>query len=198
MALLRETLESDGLRVFAPDLNVPSFEKLDFKTMVRLGVWEARKRLPAVMVGSSLGALVALDVSRVAPVAPLVLIAPALGFGPRWMDKLPAGESVPVFHYGEERPIPIHRRFFEEMSRGHSDRDPPAVPVVAIMGARDESVPVAQVREVWSRWEASGSLLPGSRLVEIPEGDHGLVGHVDTIASEIRRAAGPVPARKPG
>lgn len=175
--------------MFAPDLNVPSFEKLDFKTMVRLAVWEARKRLPCVVVGSSLGSLVALEVARRAPVAPLVLIAPALGFGERWLEKLPAGESIPVFHFAEGREVPIHRRFFEEMSRADSDQEAPSVPVIAVMGSRDESVPVDQARSVWRKWEISGQLGPGSRWIEIPDGDHGLVSHVDRIAEEIRAAA---------
>jgi pimeloyl-ACP methyl ester carboxylesterase len=189
IALLRERLEPEGFRLFAPDLNVPSFEKLDFKTMARLAVWEARKRLPAVLVGSSLGALVALEVARRAPAAPLVLIAPALGFGARWIDRLPAGDSIPVFHFGEERQIPIHRRFFEQMARAETDGRPPAVPVISIMGSRDESVPVDQVREVWRRWESSGELAAGSRWIEIAGGDHGLVAHIDRIAAEIREAA---------
>jgi alpha-beta hydrolase superfamily lysophospholipase len=159
------------------------------KTMARLAVWEARKRLPAVLVGSSLGALIALEVARRAPAAPLVLIAPALGFGARWIDRLPAGDSIPVFHFGEERQIPIHRRFFEQMARAETDGRPPAVPVISIMGSRDESVPVDQVREVWRRWESSGELAAGSRWIEIAGGDHGLVAHIDRIAAEIREAA---------
>jgi pimeloyl-ACP methyl ester carboxylesterase len=187
--LLREKLEPSGFRLFAPDLNVPSFEKLDFKTISRLAVWEARKRLPSVIVGSSFGALVALEVARTAPAAPLVLIAPALGFGSRWLEKLPAGETVPVFHFGEERQVAVHRRFFEEMARTDVDREPPPVPVIAVMGARDESVPPDQARRVWRRWESSGQLRPGSRWIEIAEGDHGLIEHVDRIAAEIREAA---------
>jgi len=189
VALLKERLEPQGWRVFAPDLNVPSFEKLDFKLMVRVGLWEARKQLPAVIVGSSLGALVALEVSRIAPVAPLVLIAPAVGFGPRWLETIPEGDPVEIFHFGEEREIGIHRRFFDQMARSDADAEPPKVRVTAIMGGRDESVPVVQVRDVWRRWESSGRLPPGSRLLEIPEGDHGLVEHVGKIASEIVAAA---------
>jgi pimeloyl-ACP methyl ester carboxylesterase len=197
VALLRQELEPQGWRVFAPDLNVPSFQKLDFKTMVRLGVWEARKRLPAVLVGSSLGALVALEVSRIAPVAPLVLIAPALGFGSRWLEKLPPGETIPVFHFGEGRQVPIHRRFFDQMARNGADSEPPSVRVTAIMGDRDESVPIGQVRETWRHWESSGGLVAGSRLIEIRDGDHGLVAHVGMIAGEILSSASPVPPKGP-
>jgi hypothetical protein len=37
---------------------------------------------------------------------------------------------------------------------------------------------------VWRRWEPE--LPRGSRFVEIPEGDHGLVAHIAEIAQEIR------------
>jgi uncharacterized protein len=187
---LRARLESRGFRVLAPDLNVPSFERLDFKAMTRIATWEVRKRMPAVLVGSSLGALVALAVGRIALRAPLVLVAPALGFGVRWREALPAGDPVQFFHHGAGQELSVHRRFFEEMARVDADREPPEVPVTILMGRRDESVPFESVVNVWSRWEASGRLVPGSRLVEIPEGDHGLLAHVDRIAEEILSSAG--------
>jgi pimeloyl-ACP methyl ester carboxylesterase len=187
---LKEILRPRGFRVVAPDLNIPSFEKLDFRAMARFSVWEMRKHLPAVVVGSSLGALVALQAGRAAPIAPLVLIAPALGFGRRWVDALPPGDAVAFFHHGEEREVRVHRRFFEEMARAEPDREAPATPVTVIMGRQDESVPFDLVREVWNRWETSGALREGSRFVEIPDGDHGLTAHVGRIADEILAAAG--------
>ncbi len=157
--------------------------------MSRVCAWELKKHLPAVVVGSSLGALVALEAGRSALAASLVLIAPALGLRRRWIEGLPAGETLPFFHHGEGREIPIHRRFFDDMARVDADRDPPAAPVIVIMGRRDESVPIDLVRGVWSGWQESGRLREGSRFVEIPEGDHGLTAHVDRIAQEILAAA---------
>lgn len=157
--------------------------------MSRISIWELRKHLPAVVVGSSLGALVALEAGRTALAAPLVLIAPALGLRRRWIERLPPGDPLPFFHHGEEQDLFIHRRFFEEMAQVEADRDPPVTPVIIIMGRQDESVPIELVRDIWSRWEASGKLREGSRFVEIPEGDHGLTAHVDLIADEILAAA---------
>jgi len=147
----------------APDLNVPSFEKLDFKLMSRMAVWEMKKQMPAVVVGSSLGALVALEACRLTSGAPLVLIAPALGFGSRWLEKLPPGGVVRMFHHGEGRELPIHRRFFEEMAAADVDAEPPDRPVTVVMGGRDESFPPEGVRAVWGRWEISCLLPAGSR-----------------------------------
>lgn len=157
--------------------------------MTRISFWEVKKHRPAVIVGSSLGALVGLEVAGAVPGTPLVLIAPALGFGHRWIERLAPGDPVLFFHHAAGRELPIHRRFFEEMARVEADRRPPPVPVRIVMGRRDESVPYEVVREVWEGWERSGHLAPGSSFTEIPKGDHGLVEHADRIAEEIRSAA---------
>jgi uncharacterized protein len=191
VAALRDLLEPEGFRVVAPDLNIPSFEKLDFKAMARVSLWEVKKHLPAVVVGSSLGALAALEAARIAVEAPLVLIAPALGLESRWLQGLPPGDPVLFFHHGEGRELAIHRRFFEEMTRVQADREPPAVPLSVLMGKRDESVPFDTVRGVWKRWKESGQLPSGSRFIEIADGDHGLVDFVDRIAEEIRVRGSP-------
>ena len=171
--------------MIAPDLNIPSFQKLDFKAMSRVAFWEAKKHMPAVIVGSSLGALIALDVARLAPAPALVLIAPALGFGSRWLEKLPPGDTVPFFHHGEDRELPIHRRFFEQMAALDLESHPPPMPVAIVMGERDESVPFDGVRSVWSGWERSGVLASGSRFIAIEGGDHGLIDHVERIRDEV-------------
>jgi pimeloyl-ACP methyl ester carboxylesterase len=182
---LRGLLEPRGFRVVAPDLNVPSFQRLEFAAMVRIAVWESRIQKPLVIVGSSLGALLALEASRRGAAVPLLLIAPALGFGPRWTEQLPPGDPLLYFHHGQEKEMPIHRAFFEEMAKRETDVAPPSKPVVVMMGGRDESVPPEFVRSAWRRWESSGQLAPGSRYIEIPEGDHGLVEFAPRIAEEI-------------
>ncbi len=186
--MLRESFEPDGIEVLAPDLNRPSFERLDFDEMAGEAVRAATTDSPSVVIGSSLGALVALEAARRGVHAPLVLIAPALGFGARWTEKLAPGDPVRFFHHGENRELSIHRRFFEQMAAVDVDREPPPVPVTVVMGERDESVPFEGVRETWRRWSASGLLAAGSRFVALPGGDHGLVDHVATIADAVRKA----------
>jgi pimeloyl-ACP methyl ester carboxylesterase len=189
IALLRKTLPADEYRVVAPDLNRPSFEKLDFVAIVAAAVGAAIGDPPAVVVGSSLGALAALEASRRGVEAPLVLVAPALGFGWRWTEKLAPGDPIPFFHHGENREIPIHRRFFEQMADLSVEKEPPRQSVAIVMGVDDESVPFDGVYATWRRWEASGLLAKGSRFIAIPGGDHGLVSHVDRIAEEVRTSA---------
>ncbi len=182
---LRDLLAPHGLDVVAPDLNVPSFRDLDFRAIARLASEQASEHAPAVIVGSSLGAVVALEVSRLGARAPLVLVAPAIGFGRRWTEKLPPGDPLVFFHHAQGKDLPIHRRFFEELAERGEDSEPPPVPVILVMGTNDESVPFHHVRKTWKSWEDSGRLSEGSGFVEIPRGDHGLVEHVGTIARHI-------------
>ena len=181
---LRPLLAPDGIVINAPDLNVPSFEKLDFDAMVEKSA-QAGVPVPQAIVGSSLGAVVALGVVKRLR-APLLLIAPALGVSDQWLSRIPEGDPVVVPNYATEEDAPIHRAFFEQMAALRLDETPPPVRVTIIMGSRDESVPPARVAAVWRSWQSSGALVKGSKFVEIPDGDHSLTAHVDAIADEIR------------
>ena len=173
----------------APDLNVPSFAKLEFEAMVQLGVDTARRERPRAVVGSSLGAMVALEVVRRGVRAPVVLIAPAIGVGDRWAARLAAGDPVSVFNHVTNTQELIHRKFFDEMGSVRPDETAPPVPVTVVMGRADETVPFEIVHTRWEEWTASGVLVPGSKFIEIAGGDHGLVGWVDVIGREIEAAA---------
>src|SRR6187549_441775 len=138
---LRPLLSPHGIELNAPDLNVPSFEKLDFDAVVDHAVAAARTTPPRAMVGSSLGALVALATAQRGVDVPLVLIAPALGVARRWQTKIPDGDPVMTFNYARNADAPIHRAFFEQMTRLHVDDEPPPSRVTVIMGRKDETVP---------------------------------------------------------
>ena len=178
---LRPLLESRGIELVAPDLNVPSFETMDWEAVVAHGAAEAARVQPAALVGSSMGALVALALELPLP---LVLIAPAFGIARRWKARMPPDDPIVVFNHARNANVPIHRRFFEQVGE-LADPPAPASRVTVIMGTHDETVPFANVREVWDRW----ALQPPSRFIEIPNGDHGLVEHSQLIADEIVEAA---------
>ncbi len=182
---LRPMLGPYGIALNAPDLNMPSFERLDFDAVVDHALDCGRLDPPRALVGSSLGALIALSVARRGLHAPLVLIAPALGVADRWKTKIPDGDPVIVFNYARNADAPIHRAFFEQMANLHVDREPPPARVTVIMGRNDETVPFAHVEGTWRRWERSGRLAAGSRFIELAEGDHSLVSHADVIREAI-------------
>ena len=188
IAQLRPRLAAHGIELITPDLNVPSFELLDFDAMVDHAFAVATRLPPRAIVGSSMGALVALALARRGLTVPLVLIAPAMGIGERWKTKLPDGDPIMVFNFARNANAPIHRAFFEQLSRLHVDEDPPPVRVSAIMGRNDETVPFPMVEARWRAWEASGGLVPGSKWIEIADGDHGLVAHAQLIEDAIVEA----------
>ena len=185
---LRPLLAPDGIELDTPDLNVPSFERLDFDAVVERALASARTTTPSAMVGSSLGALVALSAAQRGLHVPLVLIAPALGVAQRWKTKIPDGDPVIVFNYARNADVPIHRAFFDRMMQLHVDDAPPPSRVTVVMGRRDETVPFDVVQETWRKWEASGRLVAGSRFLELEEGDHSLVAHAEIIREAIREA----------
>lgn len=185
---LRPLLEPHGIELDAPDLNVPSFEKLDFETMVATAMRAAEAAPPRALVGSSVGAQVALAVAKRGLHVPLVLVAPAIGQNARWRRQLPKDDPVTVFNFALNANAPIHRAFFEHMVELTVDADPPPSRVTAIMGRADETIPFDLVEQLWRSWESSGDLAPGSRFIEIPEGDHGLVSHTGVIEQAIVEA----------
>lgn len=181
---LRPLLEPHGIVLDTPDLNVPSFAELDWNAMVVLALEHAHANPPALLTGSSLGALLALEVARRGVEVPLVLVAPAIGVGARWKERLPDGDPVTVWNHALNANAPIHRAFFDQMNDVDADAQPPRTRVIVFMGRRDETVPFDLVEETWHRWESIG-LAPGSRFVVFDEGDHGLTGYVDQIAQAI-------------
>jgi predicted esterase YcpF (UPF0227 family) len=185
---LRPLLEPHGIELHAPDLNVPSFERLDFDAVVEHAVSEARRVPPRALVGSSLGALIALAVAQRGVAVPLVLIAPALGVADRWRERIPDGDPVTVFNFARNADAQIHRAFFEQMATLRVDEGPPPSRVTAIMGREDETVPFDMVERRWRMWEESGRLAAGSELIVIARGDHGLVSHAQTIENAIVEA----------
>jgi hypothetical protein len=185
IGLLRARVEP-GIVLHTPDLNVPSFARLDFDAAVAHAYAVGVTAGARAIVGSSLGALMALAVVQRGLVLPLVLIAPALGFGERWRTKLPEGDPIHVFNYALNSEAPIHRAFFERMAALDVERDPPPVPVIAIMGTDDQSVPYDQVGRIWQQWQPR--LAPGSELITLPGGDHGLTAYGDVIEKALRDA----------
>jgi pimeloyl-ACP methyl ester carboxylesterase len=185
---LRALLAPMGVELNTPDLNVPSFEKLDFEAMMQRAGKSAGGTTAAI-VGSSLGSVVALEVVRRGLHVPMVLIAPGLGIRDQWLAKLPPGDPIEIFNFARGEEVPIHRAFFEQMSRVDVDREPPPVPVTIFMGRKDETIAFHRVESVWKSWQSSGKLAPGSKFIEIPEGDHGLTAFVDRIAPEIHKSS---------
>jgi pimeloyl-ACP methyl ester carboxylesterase len=146
---------------------------------------------PLVLVGSSMGAWIALVLVQrgLADPAAMVLAAPAVDFVSRRLGELPeamrahleahGGVQVPDA-YAPGESYEISRAFLDDALALEPGDRPLAVacPVWILHGTDDEAVPVETARRL-------ARLLPDARLTEIPGGDHRLTGHMDTLLDAL-------------
>lgn len=137
---------------------------------------------PSVLIGSSLGGLVAawLAARAAERVTGLVLLAPAFGFLPRL-------ESRPLVdgHFSiDSSPTPtrLHQSVLTD-ARRYDEAALPArlrVPLLLVHGECDETVPVAESQRFFDRIDG-----PRKRLWIVPGGDHRLEGAMAEICRLI-------------
>ncbi len=178
-------LAERGVGYSCPDLNEPDFETLTVTRMLAQ-TREAidRADAPVALVGSSLGAFVALhaaDQDQTRKVDRLVLLAPALDFGGNRLRQL--GEhgiaewrergQLRVFHYALNEPRDVGFALYEDAARFDALALTPTVPTLVFQGRRDASVDPLMV-EAWARGR------PGVTL-RLLNDDHQLAASVDTI-----------------
>ena len=176
-------LADRGIRLEIPDLAEYGFENLTISDQL-----DQIERLlgseGAILIGSSLGGYVAaLYAARHSEVKRLVLLAPAFNFYQLWQDELGPERlevwkqegKIPVFHYGENRELPLRYRFFQDASRfePYPDFHQPAL---VFHGNHDASVPVQSSILFAERH-------PNVRLVRL-NSDHALTDSLETIWRE--------------
>jgi pimeloyl-ACP methyl ester carboxylesterase len=152
-----------------------------------LAVYRAHARGPQILVGSSMGGWIALllarrlrDISDAAPLAGMVLIAPAVDFTEELMWKqFPAAAKRDIEEKGEwlrpseyaEEPYPITRALIED-GRKHlmlGGLIEPGCPVHILQGVQDPDVPWRHAVELVSRFARDDVV-----LTLIKDGDHRL------------------------
>ncbi len=184
-----------------PDLNAPDFETLTvtrMMTQVQQAVL-ALPPAPTVLIGSSLGALVALlvasrwskrcasgDAGLIAqhPIERLVLMAPALEFassrerdlGPEGLERWRTEGAMPVFHYAEGRTRNVHYALYEDALKYDAFASYLDFPILIFHGRRDELVDPASV-------EAFARSRPNVMLRMLDD-DHQLLASLDQIWKE--------------
>jgi uncharacterized protein len=179
-----------GIPFEAPDLNEPDFATLTVSRMVAqvLSAIDAGAG-PVALIGSSLGAFVAVQAALQRPsiVTRLVLLAPALDFGGNRMrelgedglDRWKASNALDVFHYAYGRVVPVHYELHADASRHDSMHAVLTMPVQVFQGRRDASVDPGMV-ERWSRARPYVEL-------HMLDDDHQLRGSLDYIWKEMDR-----------
>jgi pimeloyl-ACP methyl ester carboxylesterase len=190
-----------GLTLHCPDLNAPDFETLTVSRMMSQ-VEQAILALPpapTVLIGSSLGALVAVEVASrwskccaggeaglVAQHAidRLVLLAPALDFvesrerhlGREGLAQWKAAGAMAVYHHGEERTRNVQYALYEDALKYDPFASYVDFPILIFHGRRDESVDPAGV-------EAFARSRPNI-VLRMLDDDHQLLASLEEIWEE--------------
>ncbi len=164
-------LTDAGFSVETPDLAAGDFEHLTISAQLKI-VERLLAAGPAIMVGSSMGGyLTALAAERWADrVERVILLAPAFGFHSLWAKELGREKleswrengTISVFHYGEDREVPLAFDLMEDAARFEAF---PEIrqPGLLFHGVGDPLVPVEQSR----RYAESH---PNIRIMEFKSG----------------------------
>ena len=183
-----------GVTLETPDFNEPDFSTLTVTRMVEQvgAAIDASPGEQAVLIGSSLGGLVAVQaaLARSELVSHLVLLAPAFDFGGNRMRSLGSHSvdewkrrgALPVFHYGYGRMLSIGYGLYEDAGRYDCVDAVLSLPVQVFQGRRDDAVDPAGV-ERWARARPNVEL-------HMLDDDHQLTASVEHIWHEMKRFLG--------
>ena len=105
----------------------------------------------------------------------VVLMAPAFHFAERWKERVPVGEPLEVYHYGEQKNRLVHYQMLVDASEYPAEPDFHQ-PALIFHGVGDDVVPIQ-----YSRQFASSH--PNSALREM-DSDHELVSALGLIIGQ--------------
>jgi uncharacterized protein len=184
---LCDRFAQQGIVLKVPDLNQSDFFNLTLTRQInQCEEILTTSTQPWTIVGSSLGGLTAAWLGqRNRNVERLVLLAPAFEFLPHWQQQLGAAQleqwqqsgSIDVYHYVEERAIPLGYGFWTDASQyDETELDRP-IPTLILHGVADEIVPVeaSQLYVAQRSW---------CQLVEM-QSDHSLTDMLPEIWAAI-------------
>ena len=151
-AYFAERLQGHGVTLRTPDFNEPAFRSLTMTRMLdRLSAdMHTLPAGPIALIGSSLGAVVAMHAAARHPerIDRLVLLAPALMFGkdghaflgPERVAGWRAAGTLDVFHYATGRTELLDYAFYEDSLRYDAFETRFEQPTLIFQGLRDASV----------------------------------------------------------
>ncbi|HXG55505.1 MAG TPA: YqiA/YcfP family alpha/beta fold hydrolase [Vicinamibacterales bacterium] len=194
-AFFASKLREQGITLHSPDFNEPDFSTLTITRMVTQveRVLETLPAGPVVLIGSSLGGFVALQVALRHPVDRLVLLAPAIDFtgnrlrelGDRGLDAWEQTGQLNVFHYGYGRIVPVHYGLYTDAARYSCAGVRLEMPIQIFQGRRDTAVSPVNV-ERWARQRPNVEL-------HMLDDDHQLTASLNDIWREMERFLTPAP-----
>lgn len=194
----RDRFRTVGIDLHCPDLNEPDFATLTISRMLDQ-VARILKRLPlgpVALIGSSLGAFVALQAAAAHSGEPdghvdrLVLLAPALDFslkndkkiGPVALERWRTTGMLDVFHHGYGEMRRVGYALYADAQQYDPARLDLRLPILIVQGSRDDAVDPASV-------ERFAAERPNVTL-HIVNDDHQLHDSIEFIWDETVRFLG--------
>ena len=178
---LYSRFQAIGIPLIVPDLNQNDFSHLTLTRQLKQVAAELPKSsTPATLIGSSFGGLTAAWLAEQHPqIKQLVLLAPAFQFMAHWLPRLgeeqlqhwQAEKYLSVYHYGEERKLPLHYEFVADALRYREEKLQRPIPALILHGQQDDVIPIQASRDYAAQ-------RPWVTLVEL-NSDHAL-GNVQT------------------
>jgi len=165
-----------GIPLQTPNLNQGDFSHLTLSRQIaQVEALFPPEPEPVVLLGSSFGGLTSAWLGDRHPqVQKLVLLAPAFGFLQHWLPRL--GDAAvqqwrdtgfyPVYHYSEDRELPLHYDFVTDAAQYNDTALTRPVPTLILHGRQDEVIPIKASREYVAH-------RPWATLVEL-DSDHAL------------------------
>ncbi|MBF2078729.1 MAG: esterase [Synechococcales cyanobacterium T60_A2020_003] len=180
---LRDRFQRIGIPLQCPDLNQDDFSTLTLtRQLEQVKQLITRSASPITLIGSSFGGLTAAWLGEmIANVERLILLAPAFEFLDHWIPRLGSDTLanwernglLPVYHYGEQRTLPLSYTFITDLQHYPDQHLQRPVPTLILHGIHDETVPIqASQRFAEQR--------PWVCLKEL-DSDHALVDQQNTI-----------------
>ncbi|MEH1786149.1 MAG: YqiA/YcfP family alpha/beta fold hydrolase [Nostoc sp.] len=170
-----------------PDLNAGDFSQLTITRQIAQVAAEFNNdSTPVTLIGSSLGGLTATHLGQQnLQVQRLVLLAPAFGFLSHWLPKLGDEEVqrwqqekyIMVYHYGEERLIPLSYDFVIDAAQYQEKLLQRPIPTLILHGKKDEVIPIEASRDF-------ARSRPWVELIEL-DSDHALANVMEEIWQAI-------------
>ncbi|MEN9232887.1 MAG: YqiA/YcfP family alpha/beta fold hydrolase [Gloeomargarita sp. DG02_4_bins_56] len=170
----REKFAELGIPVQIPDLNQGDFTHLTLTRQIQQ-ITALLPPTPTVLIGSSFGGLTAAFLAEEhRQISHMLLLAPAFGMIRYWRERLTPAQiqqwqvqgTMPVYHYGEGKELPLHYDFFADLQTYDDTQLSRCVPTLILHGEQDDVVPL-QVSEIYAQSR------PWVKLVKL-EDDHSL------------------------
>lgn len=187
VTILQESLQKKKINLIIPDFNQPDFSHLTItRQKEQVVALFPNNNTPITLIGSSLGGLTALSLAQsYSQIQQLILFAPAFNFLSHWLAKLgekqvknwQANQYFPVFHYAENKAIPLHYNFILDAEQYMNEDFSRPIPTTIFHGIHDDTISIDSSRQ----YAEKRSYV---KLIEL-DSDHGLLNVMPEILTTI-------------